>query len=482
MPERILGVDVGTTSARALVLDGDGRVYGSGSAKLDSLHPQPGRAEQDPVALWKRVQAVIAEALSSASCNPEELAAVGVAAQRSSVIVWERSSGEPLFPMVLWNDLRGAARALELQAAGHLALPIAAVSKLEAVIDAIPRGRERARAGELAWGTLDSFLVHRLSGGTLHVSDYSNAWSTGYLDLATRRTWNQALIEFQDLPLSLFPTLCDTYGEIGRTAAASIGAEVPVCAIVADQQSGMFAHGAWEPGQWKATYGTSATLMVSTGDTPRLEGGLTPMLQFAREANTRFAVEGMVISAGALLDWLVDGLGLADSVEDLIQEAAGLADAGGVALLPALQGLGAPHNDAERRAAIVGLRAASGPAQIARAALEGIAFRMREVVEQVEAMEGVEVPALLPVDGGLAASDAFLQIQADLLARPLRRPRETESTAIGAGLAAALGCGRLRAEDLALAGGEGQSFEPAIPASEAARRFEAWRDRVSAPR
>jgi len=482
MRERILGLDVGTTSARALVLDSAGRVYGFGSAKLRSHHPQPGRAEQDPVELWKRVQEVVAEALSAAACRPEELAAVGVAAQRSSVIVWERSSGEPLFPMVLWNDLRGAERALELQSAGHLALPIAAVSKLEAVIDAIPRGRERARTGELAWGTLDSFLVHRLSGGTLHVSDYSNAWSTGYLDLSTRRTWNQALIDFQDLPLSLFPTLCDTYGEVGRTAAASIGAEVPVCAIVADQQSGMFAHGAWEPGQWKASYGTSATLMVSTGDTPRLEGGLTPMLQFAREANTRFAVEGMVISAGALLDWLVDGLGLADSVEDLIGEAAGLADAGGVALLPALQGLGAPHNDAERRAAIVGLRAASGPAQIARAALEGIAFRMREVVEQVEAMEGIEVPALLPVDGGLAASDAFLQIQADLLARPLRRPRETESTAIGAGLAAALGCGRLRAEDLALARVEGQSFEPAIPASEAARRFEAWRDRVSAPR
>ena len=224
MSERILGLDVGTTSARALVLDPSGSVHGSGQAKLRSHHPQPGRVEQDPEEVWTRVQEVIAEALSSANCPPEGLVAVGLAAQRSSVIVWERSGGEILYPMVLWNDLRGAERATELQAAGHLALPIAAVSKLEAVLEAIPRGRARAEAGELAWGTLDSFLVNRLTGHALHVTDYSNAWSTGYLDLSSRRHWNRAVIDFQGLPLSFFPALCDTYGQLGHTASESFGA------------------------------------------------------------------------------------------------------------------------------------------------------------------------------------------------------------------------------------------------------------------
>ncbi|MCP3984429.1 MAG: glycerol kinase [bacterium] len=478
MPELVLGLDVGSTSVCALLVDLSGRVHGKAKTRLDTLHPAPGRIEQDPRQVWMRVEATIAEALAAAGRKASDLAALGVTAQRSSVIVWERESGEPLAPMVLWGDLRGAPRAAELQAAGHLALPLAAVSKLEAVIDGIEHGRARAAAGELAWGTLDSFLVHRLSAGAIHTTDCSNAWSTCYLDLSTLRDWNEATIEFQGLPLGLFPTLCDTYGQLGHTATSAFGAEVPLGAIVADQQCGMFAHDAWEAGDWKASYGTSATLMVSTGETLTLPPGLTPMLQAAHGGRTLFAAEGMVLSAGALLDWLVQGFGLFTSIEELTHEAASVDDTRGVAIRPALQGLGAPHHDATSRAAIVGLSGASTRAHIAHAALESIAFRMREIAERAATIDGIEVAEALPIDGGLATNDLFLQIQADLLGRPVERHSQLEATALGACIAAAIGSGLATREDLAPLTRSTTCFEPAIDANEAAERFSAWQAAV----
>ncbi len=478
MPELILGLDVGSTSARALVIDLDGRVHGKGIVRLESTHPAPGHVEQDPRELWKRVEGTIQEALSASACTAQDLAAIGVAAQRSSVVVWDRETGEPVGPMILWSDLRWAKRAEELQAAGYLAPAIAAVAKLEGTLDKIPDGRKRAAAGKLAWGTLDSYLVYRLSGGSLHVTDYSNAWSTCYLDLATMRDWNAKLIEFQNLPIELFPTLCDTYGSIGQTSKAVFGAEIPIGAIVADQQSGMFAHDALEPGKWKATYGTSATLMVSTGNAPTLVPGLMPMLLAATGDQTLFAVEGMVISAGALLDWLVRGLDLFESVEALSLAASSVSSSGDVAIRPSLQGIGAPYNDPNRRAAIVGLSSGSTPAHFARAAFEGLALRMREITDAAESIPEANLPEILPVDGGLAANDVFLQIQADLLGRPVARHRELEATALGACIGAALGVGLASRGELVPLTGTTRIFEPSIGSDEADARLANWRNAV----
>jgi len=478
MPELILGLDVGSTSARALVLDLSGRVHGRALERLDSSHPLPGHVEQDPREVWKRVQDTMAAALRAAGCTPADLAAVGVAAQRSSVVIWDRETGEPLGPMILWSDLRGTERAAELAAAGHLAPAIAAVSKLEAAIDGVENGRARASKGQLAWGTLDSFLVSKLSGGALHLTDYSNAWSTCYLDLSTMRSWNERLIEFQGLDPSLFPTLCDTVGRLGATDRSSFGAETPIGSIVADQQSGMFAHAAFEAGDWKTTYGTSATMMISTGHAPMLAAGLMPMLLAVEGDETLFALEGMVISAGALLDWIVRDLGLFDSVEALSHAAVSVASSDGAAIRPALQGLGAPYNDPSRRAAIVGLSGATTNAQIARAAFESIAFRIRQIVESVDAIEGLDVPELLPVDGGLAANETFLQIQADLLGRPVARHAELEATALGAGIGAALGVGLVRHDELAPLTRTVRTFEPAIDSDRAESRFQEWREAV----
>jgi glycerol kinase len=476
MSDLILGLDVGSTSARALVIDLSGRVHGHSQTRLHSSHPAPGRVEQDPREVWRQVRTTIDAALAAAGRRPSELAAVGVAAQRSSVIVWDRASGEALGPMILWSDLRGVERAAELQTAGFLAPAIAAVAKLEAALEAIPNGLERMRAGELAWGTLDSFLVHRLSGGAHHLTDYSNAWSTCYLDLATMRSWNPKLIEFQGLAVEAFPTLCDTWGVLGQTAVSGLGAEVPLGAIVADQQSGMFAHGAWRAGAWKATYGTSATMMVSTGEAPILAAGLMPMLLAGHESQSLFALEGMVLSAGSLLDWLVDDLGLHPSVEALTRAAASVEDSGGVAIRPALQGIGAPFNDSNRRAAIVGLSGASTPREIARAAFESLAFRVREIAEAVVAIDGLEVPDALPVDGGLAANDLFLQIQADALGFPVDRHAQLEATALGACIAAALGVGLATRDELEPLTRTARRFEPAIAARESDERFARWRE------
>ncbi|MDP6978820.1 MAG: FGGY family carbohydrate kinase [Myxococcota bacterium] len=476
MPELILGLDVGTSSARAMVVDLSGRVHGRSQTKIASTHAAPGRAEQDPHAVWRCVEQTIAATLEAAGCKASDLATLGLTTQRSSVVVWDKKTGEPVSPIILWTDLRGIDRAAELAAAGHLALPLAAVSKLEAAIDGAERGRARCAAGELAWGTLDSYLVHCLSGGEIHATDYSNAWSTCYLDIAGLRSWNTAVIEYQGLAPELFPMLCDTYGDLGVTAADRIGAKVPLGAIVADQQSGMFAHDAWERGDWKATYGTSATLMVSTGDAMAFEGGLTPMLQCAKGDQTLFASEGMVVSAGGLLDWLVGELRLFDSVAELVLEAAAVSSADGVAICPALQGLGAPHNDSTRRASIVGLSGASSRGQIARAALESIAFRIREIANGAATIQDLSVPEALPVDGGLAVSDFFLQIQADLLGRPVDRHHEIEATVLGACVAAALGSGLATRDDLAELTRMQTRFEPAIGSDEADERYAQWRE------
>jgi glycerol kinase len=479
MSELILGLDVGSTSARALVIDLSGQVQGKAHTRLASHHPAPGRVEQDPREVWRQVRTTIDAALAASGRSASELAAVGVAAQRSSVVVWDRATGEALGPMILWSDVRGVARASELQKAGFLAPAIAAVAKLEAAVDAIENGRARLLAGELAWGTLDSFLVHRLSGGALHLTDYSNAWSTCYLDLATMRGWNQKLIDFQALSIEAFPTLCDTYGALGETAVSGLGAAIPLGAIVADQQSGMFAHGAFHAGDWKATYGTSATMMVSTGQTPTLAAGLMPMLLAAHGDESLFALEGMVLSAGSLLDWLVHRLELYPSVEALTQAAASVDDSGGVAIRPALQGVGAPLNDSSHRAAIVGLSGASTPRQIARAAFESLAFRMREIAEAVAGTDGLEVPQALPVDGGLAANDLFLQIQADALGSPVDRHAELEATALGACIAAALGTGLATRDELAPLTRTERRFEPTIDPKLADERFARWRDAVA---
>jgi glycerol kinase len=466
MPELLLALDIGTTTARAMLFSPAGTVEGMARAPLTSQAPGPGRVEQDADRVWAAARRVIAGALSAAARAPADLAAVGVTTQRTSIVVWDRASGRPLAPIVVWSDLRGAERSQELLQAGFFLAPQQAATKLESVLAG-------AAGPGVAWGAIDSWLIWKLSGGAVHATDRSQAWPTGYLDLATMQ-WNQHLIAHQGLDPGLFPSLVDTWGPIGLTDARVFGAAVPITADVADQQAALIAHGETA----KVTYGTSATLDVSTGSELVFRSPTAPPFVVSHvDGHTRFCVEGMVLSAGSALDWLrtTCGLGGHARFESL---AAGVEDGAGAAFLPALQGLGAPYGDPGRRGALTGLSPSVTAAHLARAGLEGVAFRVREAFDHVHALIGVAPPEVLGVDGGLTANRTFLQIQADLLARPVRRHAIPEATAAGAAIAAARGVGLLGPADTGAFTRYDPPIEPRLSADEAESRFAHWRAQV----
>lgn len=470
MPELILAIDVGTTSTRAAVLTPDGAIAGLAAFALTSTSPRPGEVEQDAEAVWAATRQAIAGALAAASRTSGDLAAVGITTQRASAVVWDKATGEVRSPLVIWSDLRGAARARELMAAGFPLAPQQAATKLEAMfagIDAAP--------ATLAWGNIDSFLIHRLTGGA-HLTDRSQAWPCGYLALPDLG-WNEQLIAHQGLPAGAFPQLVDTWGELANTSLAVLGAAVPIAADVADQQSALIAHGD-APGTAKITFGTSGTFNLATGATFMFPApSLPPLVVSSVGGDTRFCIEGMILSAGSAIDWLREAFALGDhaAFEAL---AGSVGDAAGAAFLPALQGLGAPHGDPARRAALTGLSSSVTRGHIARAALEGVAFRAREIIDQVYALTDFAPPAALGVDGGLSRSAVFLQILADLTGRPVRRHATAEATLLGAAMAAGRGAGLLTEADVAAMIRFDAPVAPGLEASASRERFEAWKGQV----
>jgi glycerol kinase len=473
VPELLLAVDVGSSSLGVGVFSPAGVLLALATAPVRSNAPAPGRVEQDPSAIWRAVRRLTGQALARAGRGPADLAAIGLATQRASAMVWDRDTGAPLSPLVVWSDLRGAARAAELRRAGFGIAPQMAAAKLEAIL---AEARGRAPSARLAVGNIDAFLVARLSGGAVCATDRSQAWPTGYLDLKTMG-WSAALIDHQGLDPALFPTLVDTWGPIGRTRRATLGAEVPITAVVADQQGALMAHGDVE-GEAKATYGTAAVVDLDTGPAfVARSRALPPFVLSSVGGQTRFCLEGMVFSAGSALDWMRAALGLGDRAR-FEALAAGVADTAGAYVLPALQGLGAPYGDAERRAVIGGLSAAVGKGHLALAAMEGLAFRVREVFEAVYAAAGQPPPPALKVDGGMTANATFMQVQADLLGRPILRHAVREATACGAAICAGRGAGLLSGTDAAAFARYDRVFEPRLSADAAEARAKAWTARV----
>jgi glycerol kinase len=468
MSELILALDVGTTTTTALLAEAGGTVLASASRPIATNHPGPLRAEQDPEAVLAATLDAARETLAMAGRTPADLAAIGVTSQRASLVVWDRHTGQAKCPMVLWNDLSGAGRAAEMKEAGLFSWPQMPSCKLEAALAA-------AGPGDHLWGGMESFLVWRLSGGAAHVTDLSNAWLTGYYNFVGG--WNEPVMAWQGLPVTMFPTIVDTIGPMAICDAAVFGAPIPITALIGDQQAGFFAHGGVAAGTWKATFGTSGVIIASTGETPN-----SPMPTLPPEAlagmggKAFFCVEGMIITAGAAIDWVAQGLGLFASAEALLDAAAETPDAGGAAFRPSLQGLGAPYADMDAAGLIAGLHPGIGPGHIARAAVEGVAFRAREIAQAMRPLIGEDSP--LGVDGGLTASPIFLQALADALGRPVRRHVVREATAYGAAMAAGLGAGLL--DDAALA--ERATYEalvePGIGADEAEARYAAWAAKV----
>ncbi|HXQ11297.1 MAG TPA: FGGY family carbohydrate kinase [Caulobacteraceae bacterium] len=472
MAERLLAIDAGTTTARVCVFDPGGELLARTAAPVASTTPEPGRVEQDAEAIWRTVRRLIRTALDAAGAPPSDVAAIGITTQRTSLVAWDRKTGQPLAPMIVWSDLRGAERAAELQAAGFPIAPQQAAAKLEGLLDSLPNGRAIAAEAGLAVGNIDAFLVWKLTGGGAHLTDRSQAWPMGYLDLASMG-WNRGLLSLQGADEAILPRLVDTWGALAVTSRAVFGAAVPITAVIADQQAALIGHGAEGAGDAKVTYGTSATLDIGTGGAFTFKGTATPPFVVSHvKGETRFCLEGMVFAAGSAIDWLKQTMGVRGhaAFDALATQAP---DAGGAAFLPALQGLGAPHPDPDRRALLAGLSGATGRAEIARAGLEGVAYRVCEILDHLTA--GEARPAVLKADGGLAASDVLMQLQADVTGVPVARHALRDAAAAGAAIAAGRGAGVLDEGDGGGFTRHDRLFEPAIGVDAAHARFTAWR-------
>jgi len=480
----ILALDEGTTSARAIVFDAGGVPRAVAQKEIRQIFPQAGWVEQDPQEIWADQSGVAVEALARAGIHSRDVAAVGITNQRETSIVWDRGSGEPVANAIVWQDRRTAPMCDQLRArgvepmvqerTGLLLDPYFSATKIAWILDHVAGARERAEAGKLAFGTVDTWLVWQLTGGRAHITDASNASRTMLFNLRTGR-WDEDLLDLFRIPPSLLPEVrssSEAYGEAGAGLGLS---GPPVAGIAGDQQAALFGQMCISPGMTKSTYGTGCFLLQSTGREPvASRRRLLTTVAWKMGGRMDYALEGSVFTGGAVVQWLRDGLGLIRSADEIEALASSVADSGGAFLVPAFAGLGAPHWDAYARGALVGLTGGTTAAHVARAALEGIAFQVADVVDAIRADSGVDVRELR-VDGGAARNNLLMQFQADLLGVPVVRPAVIETTALGAAYLAGLAVGFWKSpEDIAGQWRMERRFEPRLPPGQVAALRERW--------
>ncbi len=486
--KHILAIDAGTTGITCLVLDERLRVAGRAYQEIAQHYPKPGWVEHDAAEIWTTTRAVAKRALKDARLEAGRLAAVGITNQRETTVLWDRQTGEPLHNALVWQDRRTAPRCAELRNAGRqedvrqrtgLVLdPYFSSTKLEWLLQNVPGAAERAQAGELAFGTIDTWLTWKLTGGA-HVTDPSNASRTMLWNIRTGE-WDNDLLETFGIPESVLPEVqpsAHIYGE------ADLGASVPVAGMAGDQQAALFGQRCTKPGEAKNTYGTGCFLLQHTGtDAVESRHGLLTTRAASVDDTSQFALEGAVFVGGATIQWLRDGLHMIERAPEIDALASETEDSHGVIFVPAFTGLGAPHWDPDARGAILGLTRGVDRRHLARAALEGIAYQSHEVLEAMEKDSGARLPSLR-VDGGATNSKPLLQFQADLLQRPVIRPSNIETTAMGAAMLAGIGAGLWSLADLRSGDREDATVvEPNMAASEVDARLATWRKAVAAVR
>jgi glycerol kinase len=492
----ILALDQGTTSSRAIAFGRDGRPVASAQQPFEQRFPAPGHVTHDPEAIWSSQLAVAREVVARVG-GADRIAAIGITNQRETTIVWDRSTGEPIADAIVWQSRITAPACERLRAGGHEALfrertglPLDAYfsgPKIAYILDAVPGARSRAERGDLAFGTVDTFLLWRLAGGPsagVHATDVSNASRTLLFDIH-RLAWDDELLHLVGVPTAILPEVRPTSGLFGATAPELFGRPISVAALAGDQQAATFGQACFEPGQAKNTYGTGAFLLLNTGARPRASAnGLLSTVGWQLEAGgpATYALEGSVFSAGSAVQWLRDGLRAIQRSADVEALAASVGDAGGVYLVPAFTGLGAPYWDPNARGTIVGITRGTGVAELARATLESIAFQVADVLEAMAADAGEQVRALR-VDGGAAANDLLLQLQADLLGVPVERPVVAETTALGAAYLAGLAIGYWDGlDDIASNWALDRRFEPSMPADRRTAMLHGWHRAVERAR
>ncbi len=490
-PSALLAIDQGTTGSRALLLGRDGRTLGSAYREFPQHFPAPGRVEHDAEEIWDSVLAVVREAIAEAGLPAGEIAAIGITNQRETTVVWDRDTGRAAGPAIVWQDRRTAGRCLELRRTGEadrirertglVADPYFSATKLEWMLSHHAGWRDRAEGGELRFGTVDAWLVHRLTGGRVHATDHTNASRTLLYSLDAR-DWDPGLCALFGVPAAMLPEIRPSAGEIGRTDGELFGAEIPIAGVAGDQQAALYGHGGWAKGDAKNTYGTGAFLLLHTGSErgPAVPGVLSTIACGPR-GEPHYAYEGSILVAGAAIQWLRDGLGILASSEESEAVAASVPSSGGVVFVPAFAGLGTPHWVPEARGAVFGLSRGTTRGHLVRAALEAMAYATQDVLEAMTAPEGVRLAAFR-ADGGAARNDWLMQFQADLLGREVHRPEASELTALGAAGLAGVGSGFWqRPEEFLPALGRDRVFRPdpaAAPALEAGRAE--WRRAIEA--
>ena len=489
----VVAIDQGTTGTTVLVINAEGRVIGRAYAEFTQHFPQPGWVEHDAEEIWQVTCAVLKQALeSSPDARQAHIESIGITNQRETVVLWDRATLEPVHRAIVWQDRRTADVCRELREAGHEARvrkqtglvldPYFSATKIAWLLRHAPHLRARAEAGELACGTIDSWLIARLTAGAVHATDPTNASRTLLWDRETR-SWSDDLALLFDVPIDLLPEVRPSLGDFGVSVGSVCGLEAPIRGVAGDQQAALFGQGCWSPGLAKNTYGTGAFMLLHTGDTPvASQHGLLTTAACGPSGELAFALEGSIFIAGAAVQWLRDGLGLVSSAGDSEALARSLSTNDGVYFVPAFVGLGAPHWDPEARGTLVGLTRGTTRAHVARAALEAMAYGTEEVLRAMEADAGVPATELR-VDGGAAANDWLMTFQAGILDLPVRRPPVVETTALGAAGLAGLAVGLWSdAEQFSAALGEPDVFAPDLASSERSQLLEGWRRAIQTTR
>lgn len=479
----ILAIDQGTTSSRAILFDKDMRPVRTAQQEFTQHFPNSGWVEHDPEEIWKTVVATCRDAVSG-----NDVTAIGITNQRETTLVWDRVTGAPIHNAIVWQDRRTAERCADLKAQGHEALitdrtgllldPYFSATKLAWVLDNVDGARDRAEAGELAFGTVDTFLIWRLTDGASHVTDATNAARTMLYDIKSGQ-WDKDICDLLNIPMSMLPEVKDCAAEFGVTDL--FGDPVPILGVAGDQQAATIGQACFEPGMLKSTYGTGCFALLNTGDAPvASKNRLLTTIAYQLDGKPTYALEGSIFIAGAAVQWLRDGLGIVDTAA----EATALADAADpaqeVILVPAFTGLGAPYWDADCRGAVFGLTRGSGPKEFARAALEAVGFQTRDLLEAMHADMGAGGDAVLRVDGGMAASDWAMQFLSDINDAQVDRPTVLETTALGAAWLAGMQAGVYPDQaGFAKAWALERRFTPMMDADTRSARYEGWKDAVS---
>jgi glycerol kinase len=480
----LLAIDQGTSSTRAIGFSTEGEVVAVEQQSFEQIYPGPGWVEHDAEVIWATVMSTSRQVVQRLSEAKRRVAAIGITNQRETTILWDRRSGTPIYNAIVWQDRRTADRCRELvrdhgedevsRKTGLRIDPYFSATKIAWILDRVPGARAAAEAGHIAFGTVDSFLIWRLSGGRLHLTDATNASRTALYDIG-KGCWDEALCGMFTVPMSVLPEVRDSAGEFGVTDKAILGQALPICGVAGDQQAALVGQACFAAGDVKSTYGTGAFLVLNTAQqlVPS-KNRLLSTIAYRLNGVVTYALEGSILSAGAAIQWLRDGLGLISQASDIEALAASVPHSGGVYLVPAFTGLGAPYWDSDARAAIIGLTRATSRAEIARATLDSVAYQTYDLLDAMAA-DGLR-PGTLKVDGGMSQNNLFLQRLADVLGMGIRRPANSESTAFGAACLAGLGCGMYRSlQDIAALSRSETRFEPTLATPERETQIAGWR-------